>query len=56
MGRNAYKNEEYSKYCDLIEGLIDLGPLGRKKKTACNVLVFSLDSLNANSPWSQPIA
>ena len=44
------KCEEYSKYCDLIEGLVDLGPLGRRNisLSATNCLVFSVDSLNFN--------
>ena len=43
------KCEEYSKYCDLIEGLVDLGPLGRRNIPATNCLVFSIDSLNATN-------
>ena len=50
------KFEEYSKYCDLIEGLVDLGPLGRQNAPASTVLVFSLDSLDAKNPYSQPIS
>lgn len=48
--------EEYSKFCDVIEGLVDLGPLGRRKEIATNALVLSLDSINAKNAWSQPIA
>ena len=34
------KCEEYSKKYDLIEGLVDLGPLGRQDKPATNALLF----------------
>jgi len=48
--------EEYSLHLDQIEGLIDLGPLGRKcERTKC-VFVFCLDSINARHPWRQPLA
>ena len=42
--------EEYSLKLDEIEGLVDLGPLGRKHETAKHVFVFCLDSINAHNP------
>jgi len=48
--------EEYSLKLDHIEGLIDLGHLGRKFERAKCVFVFCLDSLNAHHPWRQPLA
>ncbi|EZA46878.1 hypothetical protein X777_01050 [Ooceraea biroi] len=48
--------EEYSLKLDQIEGLVDLGPLGRKCERAKCVFVFCLDSINARHPWRQPIA
>ena len=48
--------EEYSLKLDEIEGLVDLGPLGRTHKTAKHVFLFCLDSINAHHPWRQPIA
>ena len=48
--------EEYSQKLDQIEGLVDLGPLGRKSDRCKCVFVFCLDSLNAHHPWRQPLA
>lgn len=48
--------EEYSSKFDEIEGLIDLGPLGKSLKRAKCVFVFCLDSLNARHPWRQSLA
>lgn len=48
--------EEYSTKFDAIEGLVDLGPLGRRYKRAKHIFVFCVDSLNAKNPWRQPIA
>ncbi|KMQ84980.1 transposable element p transposase, partial [Lasius niger] len=48
--------EEYSFKLDQIEGLVDLGPLGRTHETAKHVFVFCLDSINARNPWRQPLA
>jgi len=48
--------EEYSVKLDEIEGLVDLGLLGRKSERAKCVFVFCLDSLNAHHPWRQPLA
>ncbi|EZA48412.1 hypothetical protein X777_13812 [Ooceraea biroi] len=48
--------EEYSLKLDEIEGLVDLGPLGRKSERAKCVFVFCLDSLNARHAWRQPLA
>jgi len=48
--------EEYSSKLDEIEGLVDLGPLGRKSERGKCVFVFCLDSLNARHKWRQPIA
>lgn len=39
------KSYEYSLYLDQIEGLVDLGPLGRKSERAKCVFVFCLDSM-----------
>lgn len=39
--------EEYSFKLVEIEGLVDLGPLGRKHESAKHIFVFCLDSLNA---------
>lgn len=48
--------EEYSLRLDEVEGLVDLGPLGRKNERAKCVFVFCLDSINARHPWRQPLA
>lgn len=48
--------EEYSSKLDQIEGLVDLGPLGRTSERTKCVFVFCLDSLNARHPWRQPLA
>lgn len=48
--------EEYSLTLDEVEGLVDLGPLGRQTERAKCVFVFCLDSLNACHPWRQPLA
>ncbi|EZA46989.1 THAP domain-containing protein [Ooceraea biroi] len=48
--------EEYSQKYDIIEGLIDLGPLGRSNEPTVNVLLFCLDSINAENPWRQIVA
>lgn len=48
--------EEYSTMLDLIEGLEDLGPLGRRNARASSLFVFCLDSINAKNSWRQPIA
>lgn len=48
--------EEYSLKLDEIEGLVDLGSLGRKSERAKCVFVFCLDSLNARHAWRQPLA
>jgi len=48
--------EEYSVKLDEIEGLVDLGLLGRKSERAKCVFVFCLDSLNAHHPWRQPLS
>jgi len=48
--------EEYSIKLDEVEGLVDLGPLGRKLERAKCVFIFCLDSLNAHHPWHQPLA
>lgn len=48
--------EEYSSKLDEIEGLVDLGPLGRQTERTKCVFVFCLDSLNARHPWRQPLA
>jgi len=42
--------EEYSSKFDEIEGLVDLGPLGRQTERTKCVFVFCLDSLNARHP------
>lgn len=47
--------EEYSQKLDQIEGLVDLGPLGRKSDRSKCVFVC-LDSLNAHHPWRPPLA
>lgn len=47
--------EEYSSKLDEIEGLVDLGSLGRKAERTKCVFVFCLDSLNARHPWRQPL-
>lgn len=53
----AIKNyEEYSTKFDIIEGLVDLGPLGRRHVRAKQVFVFCVDSLNAKNPWRQSLA
>jgi len=41
MGRNVHKIEEYSFHLDQIEGLIDLGPLGRKAREQNVFLCFA---------------
>ncbi|XP_063974326.1 uncharacterized protein LOC135161020 [Diachasmimorpha longicaudata] len=48
--------EEYSSKLDLIEGLVDLGPLGRRYERAENAFFFNLTSLNSTEKWRQPIA
>lgn len=48
--------EEYSSKLDEIEGLVDLGPLGKRAERTKCVFVFCLDSLNACHPWRQPLA
>jgi hypothetical protein len=48
--------EEYSRKFDEIEGLVDLGSLGKKSERSKCVFVFCLDSLNARRPWRQPLA
>ncbi|EFN75251.1 Transposable element P transposase, partial [Harpegnathos saltator] len=48
--------EEYSSTLDEVEGLVDLGRLGRKQERAKCIFVFCLDSLNARHPWRQPVA
>ena len=49
------KFEEYSlKY--IIEGLIDFGPMGRRDELAGHILLFCLDSINAENPWRQIVA
>lgn len=48
--------EKYSRSLDIIEGLIDLGPLGRTTERAKHVMVFCIDGLNAKNPWRQLIA
>lgn len=48
--------EEYSSKFDEIEGLVDLGPLGKSLARAKCVFAFCLDSLNARHPWRQPLA
>lgn len=48
--------EEYSFKLDEIEGLVDLGPLGRNSNRATHIFAFCLDSLNARHPWRQPLA
>lgn len=48
--------EEYSFSLNQVEGLVDLGPLGRKNERAKCVFVFCLDSINARHPWRQPLA
>lgn len=48
--------EEYSHKFDCIEGLVDLGPLGRRDERARYVFLFCVDSLNAKNPWRQPLA
>jgi len=48
--------EEYSLKLDRIEGLVNLGPLGRTCERAKCVFVFCLDSINARHPWRQPLA
>lgn len=40
---------------DQIEGLVDLGSLGRKHERAKCVFAFCLDSINARNPWRQPL-
>lgn len=50
------KFEEYSIKYDLIEGLVDLGPLGQSNEPAVHVLLFCLDSINAENPWRQIVA
>jgi len=50
------KFEEYSRKYDIIEGLIDLGPLGRRDEPAGHVLLFCLDSINAENSWRQIVA
>lgn len=50
------KYEEYSSKLDEIEGLVDLGPLGKQTERSTCVFVFCLDSLNARHPWRQPLA
>ena len=50
------KFEEFCKMYDLVEGLMDLGELGRFDVIATEVLVFCLDSLNHENRWRQPIA
>lgn len=48
--------EEYSEKYDLIEGLEDLGPLGRKNARATKAFLFCVDSINAKNPWRQMLA
>ena len=48
--------EEYSSKLDEIEGLVDLGPLGRESERAKCVFVFCLDSLKSCHAWRQPLA
>lgn len=48
------KHLEYSKKLDIIEGLEDLGPLGRKPKHATHALVFMARGIY--SSWKIPIA
>ncbi|XP_018365763.1 PREDICTED: uncharacterized protein LOC108762982, partial [Trachymyrmex cornetzi] len=48
--------EEFSLKLNQIEGLVDLGPLGRKFERAKCVFVFCIDGLNAQRPWRQPLA
>lgn len=38
-------HEEYSHSLDVIEGLVDLGPLGRNNQRAKCAFVFCLDSI-----------
>lgn len=54
MAIKPYK--EYSRKLDEIEGLVDLGPLGRKSERCKSVFAFCLDSLNARHPWRQSLA
>jgi len=48
--------EAYSFKLDQIEGLVDLGLLGRTCERAKCVFVFCLDSINARHLWRQPLA
>lgn len=48
--------EEYSPKLDEIEGLVDLGSLGRKSERSKCIFVFCLDNLNAHNAWRQPLA
>lgn len=48
--------EEYCQKFDCIEGLVDLGSLGRKDERARYVFLMCADGLNANNPWRQPLA
>ncbi|XP_063972848.1 uncharacterized protein LOC135160339 isoform X2 [Diachasmimorpha longicaudata] len=54
MGIKAW--EEYSIKFDGIEGLVDLGPLGRRDQRAHIVFIFSLTSLNCKDKWRQAVA
>ena len=55
-GMGFKKKEAYSKKYDLIEGLVDLGQLGRTNVICKEALLFTLDSINHENPWRQPIA
>ncbi|XP_051165751.1 uncharacterized protein LOC127284392 [Leptopilina boulardi] len=48
--------EEYSKGPDCIEGIVDLGPLGRLDERAKCAFLLCLDSLNATNRWRQILA
>lgn len=48
--------EEYSVKLDEIEGLVNLGPLGKTNERAKCIFVFCLDSINAHHPWLQLLA
>lgn len=50
------KFQEYSVKYDLIEGLVDVGPLGRHDESAVHVLLFCVDSINVKNPWRQIVA
>lgn len=46
-------HEEYNKFFDVVEGLVDMGGGKRRPETAKHVLVFCIDSLHAENPWHQ---